>query len=98
LYLVKTSSGRVSPVRIVAAWQLDPEERLRDELDGEVDAHERNGDKSDDRHDRAEGEPDQPIHEGLRSRFAVVTVIKDATVWAAECRWRNPRQPRARHA
>ena len=45
LGLAKTSSGRVSPVRVVAAWQSDPEERLHDEIDGEVRMHERNSDK-----------------------------------------------------
>ena len=56
LCLVKTSSGRVSRVRIVAAWDSDPGERLHDELDGEVGKHERNGDKRGDRHDGPEGE------------------------------------------
>jgi len=68
-----------SPVRIVAAWQSDPEERLNDELDGEVGKHERNSDKRGDRHDGPEGERDHPLSEDL-PRLAVVVVLEDAAV------------------
>jgi len=83
LCLVKTSSGRVSPVRIVAAWQSDPEERLNDELDGEVGKHERNSDKRGDRHDGPEGERDQPLSKGLPRLAVVVVLLEDAAVAVA---------------
>jgi hypothetical protein len=41
LWLVKTSSGRVSLVGVVVASQWDPEERLHHEPDGDIDENER---------------------------------------------------------
>jgi len=60
LSFVKTSSNRAGPVGTAAAWQSDPEERLRDGLAGEVDEHERNGSKPEDGPDRSEGERAHP--------------------------------------
>jgi hypothetical protein len=60
--------------------QPDPEERLDDQPDGDLDENKRNDDKPEKRHDRPEGEPGHPIYEGLWPRRAVVVALEDAVV------------------
>jgi hypothetical protein len=45
LCLVKTLSDRVIGVGVITASKLNPEERLDDELHGDVGKHDQNGDK-----------------------------------------------------
>jgi len=74
------SSGQVASVGAVAASRHDPEDRLHDKLDGEVDKGEGKRGKRGACHNRLKGEPDQPQYEGLRSRLVIVTVPQDALV------------------
>ena len=71
LCLVKTSSGRFRSIGVVAAPQSDPEEHLHGEPDGDVEKDKGHGDKPGDRHQWPQGEPDQPVDDGLRSWLAV---------------------------
>jgi hypothetical protein len=61
----------------VAACQPDPEERAHDELHGDVDEHERNGDKPDEGCDRQETEPGQRRKKDLLSRLVIVVVLQE---------------------
>ncbi len=71
LYIVKISSGRIRSIGVVATPQSDTKEHLHGEPDGDVEKDKGHGDKPGDRHNRPQGEPDQPVDDGLRSRLAV---------------------------
>jgi len=60
-------------------WQQSsPDERPHDEPDGGRGKDERNGDESDDRHDRLKDEPGQPLYDGLQVQRVIVTVLQEA--------------------
>jgi hypothetical protein len=67
-------------VGVVAALQLDPEERLHDEAGGDVDGHERNVNKPGDRNDRPENWPHQPLCKDIWYRASAVVALEDASV------------------
>ena len=71
LPLVKTSSGRFRSIGVVAVLQSDPEEDLQSGSDGGVEKDKGHGDEPGDRHHWPQGEPDQPVDDGLRSWLAV---------------------------
>jgi hypothetical protein len=75
--LVKTSSGLLRSIGVVAAAQSDPRKRLYNESDRDVEEDERNGDTPGDRYDRGEGEPDGLF--GERQHYvAILAVVEDA--------------------
>jgi len=71
LSFVKTPSGRVRPIGVVTAWQEDPEEDLQGEPYGHAEKDKRNSDQASDRRHGPEGDPGQPVDDGLRSWLGV---------------------------
>jgi len=69
--LVKTSSGWIRSIGVVAAPQSDPEEHLHCEPDGHVEKDKGHGNKPGDCHQWPQGEPDQPVDDSLRAWLAV---------------------------